>query len=159
MDQDLGGGLGAVNLLLVASGGFSLLFLCFCVISRQLSYVLWAVMLAAVAAALLLWPPRAIPILAVGIAIASLLVLISGIQAKRAHVALQQQIRELNNTVAALQGRLVLRLATLGAAAPALRPTQLDSPARPPLDPEPVGKDAENPSPSPIGAVQSRAPA
>jgi hypothetical protein len=144
MDQDLVGGLGSISLLLAAAACFSVIFLCFCAISRQLSYVLWATMLAAVAASLLQWPHRATPILAAGIAVSSLLVLVSGIQARRAGAALQQEMTKLNDAVAALQGRLVLRLGTPGQPASSLLPTEIDPSGNAPPELDVVAAEAEN---------------
>jgi|SRR5215469_728637 len=124
MDQEFGG-LSTMNLLFAAGGCFSVIFLCFYMASRQLSFMLWAIMLAAAATSLLLLPDRTILIAAIAAAAASVLVLVSGIQAQRSHAALQAELRRLNDAVAALQGRLVLRLGT-----PATSPSaEVGSPA------------------------------
>jgi hypothetical protein len=137
-------GLGTVNLWLAAGACFMVIFLYFCALSRQLSYVLWAALLSSVAISLLLRPQMATPILAVGTAAASLLVLISGIQAKRADTALQQELAKLNDAMAALQGRIVLRLSTAGQSPSALRPEESASTVGAPAEPGRGAQKAEN---------------
>jgi hypothetical protein len=142
MDQYLSG-LGVVYLSLVAGACFLVMFLCLCVISRQLSYMLWAISLAGVAISLLWMPQMVVSIFAVGTAVASLLVLVSGIRAKRERTALQLEFNKLNDAVAALQSRFILGLSKLGPP-PTSRPAEVGSPASTPLEPDPL---AEHPAP------------
>jgi hypothetical protein len=136
MDQNLSG-LGDAYLSLGAGVCFLVLFVCLCVISRQLSYVLWAVLLAGVANSLLLMPQRVILILAVGTAAASLLVPISGMRAKRDRTALQLEFNKLNDAVAELQSRIILGLSRPSSPPLMSRPADVGSAAstRPEADP------------------------
>jgi hypothetical protein len=152
MGQEFGG-VNTINLLLAIGGCFSVILLCFYAISRQLSYLLWAAMLAAVAGSLLMLPRMAILILAVGMAAASILVLVSGIQARRAHAALQAELSKLNDAVAGLQGRLVLRLGTPGLSAETLSPAEAGSPVGEASKPRLIAEHTESSPSNPVEAL------
>jgi hypothetical protein len=154
MDQYLGG-LVMPSLLPAAGASFLVVFLCLCAISRRLSHVLWAIMLAGIAVSVLLFPDRVVSILSIGIAAASLLVLVSGIQANRAHAALQLELSNIEKALATLQGRLVLRLTTQEPPAVAFAPKEIPSPATE-SKPDHATRQAEHSPPGQVDPAPGR---